>query len=827
MKQTHRAALRLMFVLVATLMAAGTARAQSGAISGTVVDVSSAPIPGATIDLSGPGPRVSTRSSSDGHFTLSNLAAGVYEIGIASVGFAQQRRTGITVNGGTIELQPVVLVLGAVSDTVVVTASRGATALVDAPATMSVIDASTLTSSPSRNYADLLRGVPGLNVIQLSARDINLTSRQATSTLANSQLVLLDGRSVNLDFFGMVLWDYLPNNMSDIKQVEVIRGPASAVWGAGALSGVINVITKSPREAPGIDVQMSGGFINRNIGSTVNQGLGGVVGSTVTVSKIVDSRWSYRASAGYFASNAFPRPTGSIPIITDPRDSTKTVGGALYPDDAPGAIGASFVNKGTSQPKFDLRLDQELSGGARLTYEGGVAGTEGLIHTAVGPFDIQPGSLMSYAKVNYERQGLNVNGYANFLTAHAPNTLLLDPTTGKPLQLDFSPKTFDIEARGLRPVSARHALSYGGNLRRNVFNLTIAPAAENRTEIGGYLEDTVIFKHAVLTAGARVDKFGNLDHAVFSPRLALTYKPAPEHAIRLSYNRAFLSPSVVNNYLDATVLAPVDLSSLQPLLPEALRPALSAPFPLAIRAVGSEIKVGSMTQTPLKQEESTSYEVAYTGTVADRTTLGASVYVTNTRGIVNLALLPFNVDPYTSSNPPPGWVLPASILDVLATQGIYLPRTAFSYLNLGPLREKGLELSLEHRVNSALSAFTNYSWQARPTILSDPNPYPTEELQLPPTNRFNIGVNFDGARYLGSTSVNYSSRAFWSDVLTPAYHGYTDAYTLVNVLVGRKWNGSHVTTLIKATNLLNQNVQQHVFGDILKRTVTFEVRLKY
>jgi hypothetical protein len=164
---------------------------------------------------------------------------------------------------------------------------------------------------------------------------------------------------------------------------------------------------------------------------------------------------------------------------------------------------------------------------------------------------------------------------------------------------------------------------------------------------------------------------------------------------------------------------------------------------------------------------------------------------------------------------------------MLAEQGLYLPRTVFSYLSLGPLRDKGMELSVEHRVNSSLSTFANYSWQARPKILSDAHPYPTDELQLPPTNRFNAGMNDDGPRYVASTAMNVASRAFWSDVLTPAYHGYTDGCALVNVLAGRKWRQGRLTTLVKTTNLLNQSVQQHVFGDIITRTVTFEVHLKY
>ena len=135
-----------------------------------------------------------------------------------------------------------------VQEVVVVTASRNEQALVNAPAAISVISSDMIRTAPATNIGDLLRAVPGVNVTQVSARDVNITSRAATGTLATSQLALVDGRSIYLDFFGMVMWDLVPTNPNDIKQIEVIRGPASAVWGANALSGVVNVITKCPRE---------------------------------------------------------------------------------------------------------------------------------------------------------------------------------------------------------------------------------------------------------------------------------------------------------------------------------------------------------------------------------------------------------------------------------------------------------------------------------------------------------------------------------------------------------------------------------------------------
>ena len=131
---------------------------------------------------------------------------------------------------------------------VVVTASKIEQQLVNAPATVSVVSSDTILNAPSANVGDLLRTVPGVNVTQTSARDINITARGATSSLSTSQLALVDGRSIYQDFFGFIMWDFMPANLFEIKQVEVIRGPASAVWGANAMTGVVNVITKTPRE---------------------------------------------------------------------------------------------------------------------------------------------------------------------------------------------------------------------------------------------------------------------------------------------------------------------------------------------------------------------------------------------------------------------------------------------------------------------------------------------------------------------------------------------------------------------------------------------------
>ncbi|RPH60280.1 MAG: TonB-dependent receptor, partial [Acidobacteria bacterium] len=676
--------LRLLLALSVFCALTVSAYAQTGTVSGTAVDESGAIVPGATVTLTGPGTRETMITGSAGDYRFANLAPGTYQLTVSLSGFSPITREGIVVGAGETAVPAITLALAGLGEVVVVSASRVESTLLNAPATMTVLPGTDLAVSPAQNYGDLLRSVPGMNVVQLSARDVNLTSRQATSTLATSQLTLLDGRSIYLDFFGLILWDFLPTNPNDIKQIEVVRGPASAVWGANALTGVVNIITKSPRETPGAtNVTLNAGWFNRDAGSTVGRGVGATFGASVSTSQVANDRWSYRLSAGYFNSDPFARPVGQIPVIPDPRDPTgqTTVGGAFYPADTTGPLGTAYENTGTSQPKFDARVDQELTN-ARVTYAGGVAGTEGTIYTGIGPFDIQPGSVMAYGKMGYTRGALKFGVFLNVVDAEAPNLLVPDPTTRAPLQLNFKSQTYDVEVGHSTVLGGRHALSYGGNYRRNNFDITLAPAAEDRNEIGGYVQDEIFVNRWRFSLGARVDKFGNIEDAVFSPRLSAIFQPTADHSLRVSFNRAFRSPSTINNYLNIALVAPVNLSALSPLL---------AAFPLVVKAVGSELPIGTTPQAPLREESLTAYEFAYTGVVRDRTTVGVAFYINDMDDNINFVTLPPSLDPYTAANPPPGWPLPPATLTLLGQLGIFLPRTGFTYLNLGPTRQKGVE----------------------------------------------------------------------------------------------------------------------------------------
>jgi outer membrane receptor protein involved in Fe transport len=248
----------------------------------------------------------------------------------------------------------------------------------------------------------------------------------------------------------------------------------------------------------------------------------------------------------------------------------------------------------------------------------------------------------------------------------------------------------------------------------------------------------------------------------------------------------------------------------------------------------------------LKEEQLDAYEISYTGTFNRRTTLGLALYQNDKNDNVNFtSLLPSAQFPtglpglsfYSPTNPARGItltgqpvVLSPLLMTILGQAGVRFPETVFSYLNLGPVRDRGVEVSLDHAFDQNVSGFVNYSWQDDLQVL-DPGPneirYPDAEIALPPTHRFNAGLNWNSQRFLGTIQANYVDDALWSDVLTTPYHGFTDSYTLVNASFGVKWNDGRITTIVKCQNLLNEDVQQHIFGDIISRKVTGQVGFRF
>ena len=323
----------------------------------------------------------------------------------------------------------------------------------------------------------------------------------------------------------------------------------------------------------------------------------------------------------------------------------------------------------------------------------------------------------------------------------------------------------------------------------------MAPRGTSRDEGGAYAQDEIVLSDRFRwIVGVRLDGVDVLGKAVVSPRTTLLVKPRSRDTIRVAFNRAFRAPSFVNSYLETTFRETVDLPA-------------AGPFEFQVEAVGND---------QLEEETLTAYEVAYVTTVG-RVTATAAAYVNRTTNAIQFT----QTASYSSSAPPPGWPFPPESLDRLVEEGRGLP-SEFSYRNFDRIVDRGFELSGAMRVRTGLSVSANYSWQARP----EPKGVDISELNIPPGHRFNAAVNASYGRYFGAISGNVVDSAFWQDVL-PAYKGWTAAYALIDGVFGVYSSDRLMTVTVRGTNLLNSRIQQHVFGDVIRRMVTGEFRVRF
>ncbi len=141
----------------------------------------------------------------------------------------------------------------------VVTASRRAQSITTVPYAVSIITAEDIRWSGARSVPDALRLAAGVDVADLSFGNAAVSPRGFHGFIAGLVLVLVDGRQIYDSLFGGTVWGGWPFQLEDIERIEVIRGPGGVTWGANAINGVINIITKDPSDQLGLTLSTSGG----------------------------------------------------------------------------------------------------------------------------------------------------------------------------------------------------------------------------------------------------------------------------------------------------------------------------------------------------------------------------------------------------------------------------------------------------------------------------------------------------------------------------------------------------------------------------------------
>jgi len=401
----------------------------------------------------------------------------------------------------------------------VITASRGAQSPLDSPNSTTIITRQDIRLSGHTRIPELLRRVAGMDVMQITGGDTNVSMRGFNSRFANKVLVLVDGRAVANDILGSTFWESFTIDVDQIERIEVVRGPGSALYGADAFAGVINIITIAPGEG--------------KTGFRAGVGDGGTgYGSGWATGREGD--FSYRASVGYTRYPRWSREVNSNRIDLN--------------------ISSFDQNLGAENLRTDLRLAYRIDKNNELTFGGGFARVALDVY-GVGPFN------------DYRLQGNNMDVGAaykgKYVNARAYFTRL-DISAGQDYQpighsLDESrpqQNVLNVEAEYVNdfrwPQALHHDVHIGLGYRLKDIQweyLQQPPPVENHAS--AYVQDTVKIGDKVnVVVSGRADYVPYLQRLIGSPRASVVIKPTDRQAIRLSGSTAFRTPSFLESYTD-------------------------------------------------------------------------------------------------------------------------------------------------------------------------------------------------------------------------------------------------------------------------------------
>ncbi|MFQ6115227.1 MAG: carboxypeptidase regulatory-like domain-containing protein, partial [bacterium] len=231
--------------------------AQTGTIAGKVTDEDGNPLAGANVEIVGTSMGAAT--SNDGTYLISNVAAGSYTLKTTYLGFEEMTMEVKVAAGETATVDFALAETTLYGETVVVTASRRPEKITEAPATISVISARDLDNYPAFGAGDLLARLKGVDFVRSGVNGVGINARGFNNAFNTRMLALTDSRNSMLaGGSGIPVGIMDPTIKEDIERVEVVLGPASALYGANAHNGIVNTITKNPRQYPGTTFVVGG-----------------------------------------------------------------------------------------------------------------------------------------------------------------------------------------------------------------------------------------------------------------------------------------------------------------------------------------------------------------------------------------------------------------------------------------------------------------------------------------------------------------------------------------------------------------------------------------
>ncbi len=407
----------------------------------------------------------------------------------------------------------------------VVAASRRAQSAIEAPNSITVISGDEIRASGLNSLPDLLRRVPGAEVMTMGVSSANVSMRGFNQRLANKVMVLIDGRPEYQDSLGTIAWSALPIAVEEIERVEVIRGPGSAMYGANAMLGVVNIITRSP--GTGASAEMTGFAGNGRFG-----------GGSLVMSG--GNQIKYRASVGYQQSDKYTR---------DYADSRLDVTSAFSePNTSLRSARANFIAFYAFNRDFSVALSAGLN---RLLSE---VYPLGLLRN----FSLD--GLFGYTKVDFTGGPFKLRFFwnkANFVAGPQ-----FEPVGQRSLAMNLDTNVFDGELLFQKQleIAGIHNLAFGisGRLKQVKWTYLQKPAIDEVHAALFLQDDWRPIDPLSFIVSYRIDRHpllgsGGTPGYAHSPRISSVVRPAENHAIRASFATAFRQPTFLESYMDIRI----------------------------------------------------------------------------------------------------------------------------------------------------------------------------------------------------------------------------------------------------------------------------------
>lgn len=520
----------LIVVALLSWLRAASASGQSGTgtVTGTVRS-SSGVVPRVRVSALASGVVRSEVVGDDSGSYRIRLPQGEYTILFRLPGWAPKSVAGVHVGAGESRVDVELVAQAFDLDRLVVTAARKSESEIASPTAVSVVDEATIQRRVVESPLDLVLSTPGVDVAVQGLEGRQVVGRGFSGTFGPGLLLLSDYRNAALPSIRASLSYFVTPNSDDLDRVEVVRGPASALYGSNAADGVVHFITKSPFDSPGGSFSLTGG--DRSL-----------VEGTGRYAAIVNDAFAIKLSGTYFRGNEWPAPTQPGEII--PRDPVdERWNGELRADFKPTTDSRAVLTVGSSDALRNVEYTP--------------VGVYQLDHSRADFVQLRftQGSLFAQAYVN--NAGSSPGAPVNLQTGQAA----IDHSNVAVVQVQ--------DGFGIRRTNATFGLDFVRTDPQTAG--TVNGRNENddtSLETGVYGEVTTkLSDHLDLVAAARADVDNRITGVVFSPRVGFVFTPRAGQRFRVSYNRAFSTPTPGNLFLDVVA-------------------ASLSPLPYTIRGVG-------------------------------------------------------------------------------------------------------------------------------------------------------------------------------------------------------------------------------------------------